>query len=106
MKPQGVSTSSSAEDTCESVFLVSAVVGTVAGVIASAVCSAQLLGGAYPEALAVVGAVLGCGVFGTLAAVVFVPAYLAFHHRHPSAPAEAQGQPAARFGDAAIPLTD
>jgi hypothetical protein len=107
MKPQGVPTSSSAEDTCESVFLVSAVVGTVAGVIASAVCSALLLGGAYPEALAVVGAVLGCAVFGTLAAVVFVPAYLAFHHhRHCSAPAEVQEQPAARFGDTAIPLTD
>lgn len=103
MNHQGVPTSSSAEDACESVFAVSAVLGAVAGVVASSVCSAQWLGGAYPEALAVVGAVLGCSLFGALGAVVVAPAYAAFvHSRHAPAPAEVEEQSAPHFGDAAM----
>jgi uncharacterized membrane protein YeaQ/YmgE (transglycosylase-associated protein family) len=103
MNDQGVSTSSSAEDTCESVFVVSAVLGTVAGVVASSVCSAQWLGGAFAEALAIVGAVLGCSLFGAIGAVVVGPAYAALvHHRHAPAPAEVEEQPATRLGDAAM----
>jgi hypothetical protein len=103
MKLQGVPTSSSAEDICESVFLGSAVLGAVAGVIGATVCSARLLGGGYAEALAVAGAALGCWLLGTLGAVVFGPACAAvLHHRRAPAPAAVEGQPAASFGDAAM----
>jgi hypothetical protein len=107
MKHEGVPTSSSAEDICESVFLACAVLGTVAGAIGATALSAGLFGGGYAEALAVAGAAVGCWLLGTLGAVVFGPACAALHRRwHAPAPAEIREQAAASFSDAAITLTD
>jgi hypothetical protein len=101
MNTQGIPTPSSAEDACESVFLGCTVLGTFAGVLAAAVGSAELLGGAYVEAVAVAGAAVGGATFGALGAFVLGPAWAALlAHRHAPASEVAEHPPAA------VPVAD
>jgi uncharacterized membrane protein YeaQ/YmgE (transglycosylase-associated protein family) len=78
----------SPEDARDSAFLACTVLGTVAGAISSTVCSAQLLGGTYTEALSIAGAALGGLVFGALGATVIGPAWAALTHRRSAPVAE------------------
>jgi len=101
MRRQGVPTTSPScvaldartESAAEAVFLVCAVLGTVAGAVGAAVCSALLLDGGYLDALAIAGGAVGCWVFASLGALAADRTGAQAARRHEPA--------AGPFGDAA-----
>lgn len=72
-----------ADDVRDSAFLACTILGAIVGAVASVVGSAEYLGGAYVESLAVGGALLGSAVFGLLGAAVVGPAWAALVCRRP-----------------------
>ena len=75
MRHQGVTTTSfvaldaRTESAADALFLTCAVLGTVAGAIGGAVCSALLLDGGYLDAMAIAGGAVGCWLFATLSSL-------------------------------------
>lgn len=93
MNNAGTHPTSSQDDVCDSAFLGCTILGAITGAIAAAICAAQLLGGAYTEALGIAGAALGSATFGSLGALVIGPIWAGRR------PAEAHDSVAGAFGD-------
>src|SRR4051794_9305472 len=93
MRHQGVPTTSPScvaldartESAADALFLICAVLGTVVGAVAAAVCSALLLNGGYLDALAIAGAAVGCWVFAALGGLAAGRSGEAAEHRGPAA---------------------